>query len=238
MGRFPNIAAAKAKTGAAKGKLYGMYAKEIYQVAKNGGVTPEGNPALKRLIDKAKKEQVPNDVIKRAIDKVSSGADESYENARYELFGPGGSTLIVDCLTDNVNRTVSDIRTVVNKCHVKLGAMNSVSYMYDNLCIVGFKGLTEEEVMDALINNDVDITDMEDENGTIMIYGEPTDLNKIKEAVLSVKEVTFDIDEIAMLPKDKINLESEDLEVFNKLVTMLDEVDDVNHVYHNVELEG
>ena len=238
MGRFPNIAAAKAKTGAAKGKLYGMYAKEIYQVAKNGGVTPEGNPALKRLIEKAKKEQVPNDVIKRAIDKVSSGADESYENARYELFGPGGSTLIVDCLTDNVNRTVSDIRTVVNKCHVKLGAMNSVSYMYDNLCIVGFKGLTEEEVMDALISNDVDITDMEDENGTIMIYGEPTDLNKIKEAVLSVKEVTFDIDEIAMLPKDKIKLDGVDLEVFNKLVTMLDEVDDVNHVYHNVELEG
>lgn len=238
MGRFPNIAAAKAKTGAAKGKLYGMYAKEIYQVAKNGGVTPEGNPALKRLIEKAKKDQVPNDVIKRAIDKVSSGADESYENARYELFGPSGSTLIVDCLTDNVNRTVSDIRTVVNKCHVKLGAMNSVSYMYDNLCIVGFKGLSEEEVMDALINNDVDITDMEDEEGTIMIYGEPTDLNKIKEAVLSVKDVTFDIDEIAMLPKDKIKLDGEDLEVFNKLVTMLDEVDDVNHVYHNVELEG
>ena len=238
MGRFPNIAAAKAKTGAAKGKLYGMYAKEIYQVAKTGGATPEGNPALKRLIEKAKKEQVPNDVIKRAIDKVNSGIDESYENARYELFGPGGSTIIVDCLTDNVNRTVSDIRTVVNKCHVKMGAMNSVSYMYDNLCIVGFKGLTEEETMDALINNDVDITDMEDEDGTIMIYGEPTDLNKIKEAVLSVKEVTFDIDEIAMLPKDKIKLDGEDLEVFNKLVTMLDEVDDVNHVYHNVELEG
>lgn len=236
MGRFPNIAAAKAKTGAAKGKLYGMYAKEIYQVAKTGGVNPEGNPALKRLIEKAKKDQVPNDVIKRAIDKVNSGVDESYENARYELFGPGGSTLIVDCLTDNVNRTVSDIRTVVNKCHIKMGAMNSVSYMYDNLCIVGFKGLTIEEVMEGLINNDVDITDMEDENGTIMIYGEPTDLNKIKEAVLSVKEVTFDIDEIAMLPKDKITLIGEDLEVFNKLIAMLDEVDDVSKVYHNVEL--
>ena len=238
MGRFPNIAAAKAKTGAAKGKLYGMYAKEIYQVAKNGGVTPEGNPALKRLIEKAKKEQVPNDVIKRAIDKVNSGADESYENARYELFGPGGSTLIVDCLTDNVNRTVSDIRTVVNKCHVKMGAMNSVSYMYDNLCIVGFRGLTEEEAMDGLINNDVDITDIENDNGTIMIYGEPTDLNKIKEAILSVKKVTFDIDEIAMLPKDKLKLAAEDKDIFNKLLTMLDEVDDVAHVYHNVELEG
>ena len=236
MGRFPNIAAAKAKTGAAKGKLYGMYAKEIYQTAKSGGVTPEGNPALKRLIEKAKKDQVPSDVIKRAIDKVSSGVDESYENARYELFGPGGSTIIVDCLTDNVNRTVSDIRTVVNKTHVKMGAINSVSYMYDNLCIVGFKGLTEEEAMDALIENDVDITDIEDDNGTIMIYGNPTDLNKIKEAILSKKEVTFDIDEIAMLPKDRVTLVGEDKIVFDKLLTMLDEVDDVSHVYHNVEL--
>ena len=84
MGRFPNIAAAKAKTGAAKGKLYGMYAKEIYQAAKNGGVTPEGNPALKRLIEKAKKEQVPGDVIKRAIDKVNSGAGEDYETLKKE----------------------------------------------------------------------------------------------------------------------------------------------------------
>lgn len=237
MGRFPNIAAAKAKTGALKGKLYGMYAKEIYQTAKSGGVTPEGNPSLKRLIEKAKKDQVPADVIKRAIDKVSSGADESYENARYELFGPAGSTVIVDCLTDNVNRTVSDIRTVVNKTHVKMGAINSVSYMYDNLCIVGFKGLTEEEAMDALIMEDVDITDIEDDNGTIMIYGNPTDLNKIKEAILNVKEVTFDIDEIAMLPKDRVKLTGEDKETFDKLLTMLDEVDDVNHVYHNVELD-
>ena len=133
---------------------------------------------------------------------------------------------------------MNHIRTVVNKTHVKMGGINSVSYMYDNLCIVGFKGLTEEEVMDALINNDVDITDMEDEDGTIMIYGESTDLNKIKEAILSVKEVTFDIDEIAMLSKDKVKLQGEDLEKFNKLITMLDEVDDVNHIYHNVDLES
>ena len=88
-----------------------------------------------------------------------------------------------------------------------------------------------------MINNDVDIVDMEDDNGTIMIYGNPTDLNSIKEAILSFKEVQFDIDEIAMLPKDKIKLSGDDLEVFNKLITMLDEVDDVNHVYHNVDLD-
>ena len=161
MGRFPNIAAAKAKTGAAKGKLYGMYAKEIYQVAKNGGTTPEGNPALKRLIEKAKKEQVPGDVIKRAIDKVNSGAGENYEVVTYELFGPNGSTLMVECLTDNVNRSVSDVRTVVNKCKVKMGAMGSVAYMYDNLCIVGFTGIDEESIMDALIMNDIDFVDMQ-----------------------------------------------------------------------------
>ena len=238
MGRAHEVrAASMAKTAAMKSKKYARWGKEIFQAAKGGVPDPEMNQSLKKVIEKAKKDQVPNDVIKRAIDKVSSGADESYENARYELFGPGGSTLIVDCLTDNVNRTVSDIRTVVNKCHVKLGAMNSVSYMYDNLCIVGFKGLTEEEAMDALINNGVDIVDMEDDNGTIMIYGNPTDLNSIKEAILSFKEVQFDIDEIAMLPKDKIKLSGDDLEVFNKLITMLDEVDDVNHVYHNVDLD-
>ena len=237
MGRFPNIAAAKAKTGAAKGKLYGMYAKEIYQAAKNGGVTPEGNPSLKRLIEKAKKEQVPSDVIKRAIDKVSSGAGENYETLTYEVFGPGGSTLMVECLTDNVNRSVSDVRAVINKCHVKMGAMGSVAYMYDNLCTVGFSGLNDEEVMDALIANDIDFVDMENDNGTTLIYGNPSDLYKIKEAISSIKsDIEFTVDEISMLPKDRIKLEGENLDEFNRLLNMLDEVDDVQNVYHNVEL--
>ena len=237
MGRFPNIAAAKAKTGAAKGKLYGMYAREIYQTAKNGGVTPEGNPSLKRLIEKAKKEQVPADIIKRAIDKVSSGASEDYQETTYELFGPAGSTLIVKCLTDNVNRSVSDLRAVVNKNKIKMGAMGSVSYMYDNLCAVGFNGLDEESVMDALISNDIDIVDMENDGNHTLIYGDPKDLFRIKEAILSIKNgIEFDVDEISMLPKERITLSGEDLEAFKKLVDALDEVDDVQTVYHNVEL--
>ena len=236
MGRFPNIAAAKAKTGAAKGKLYGMYAKEIYLAAKNGGVTPEGNPSLKRLIDKAKKDQVPADVIKRAIDKVNSGAGENYETLTYELFGPNGSTLMVECLTDNVNRSVSDVRAAVNKAHVKMGAQGSVAYMYDNLCTVGFTGLSEDEVMDALISNDIDFVDMENNDGNILIYGNPNDLFKIKEAISSVKDVEFTVDEISMLPKERITLTGEDLETFNKLLDLLDAVDDVQNVYHNVEL--
>ena len=237
MGRFPNIAAAKAKTGAAKGKLYGMYAREIYQVAKNGGVTPEGNPSLKRLIEKAKKEQVPADVIKRAIDKVNSGAGEDYIETTYELFGPAGSTLIVKCLTDNVNRSVSDLRAVVNKHKIKMGAMGSVSYMYDNLCTVGFNGLDEEAIMNALIENDIDIVDMETEGNHTLIYGDPKDLFRIKEALASAKsDIEFDIDEISMLPKERITLSGEELEAFTKLLDALDEVDDVQTVYHNVEL--
>lgn len=237
MGRFPNIAAAKAKTGAARGKLYGMYAKEIYLTAKNGGTTPEGNPSLKRLIDKAKKEQVPADIIKRAIEKVNSGAGENYETLTYEIFGPAGSTLMVECLTDNVNRSVSDLRAVINKCHIKMGAMGSVSYMYDNLCTVGFKGLTEDEVMNALIENDIDFVDLDIENGDVMIYGNPQDLFRIKEAVTkALPTVDFDVDEISMLPKERIDLVGEDLENFNRLLTLLDEVDDVQNVYHNVNL--
>lgn len=225
------------KTGAAKAKLYSMYAREIYQAAKNGGTELEGNPTLKRLTEKAKKDQVPNDIINRAIDKVNSGADETYISTNYEIFGPSGSTAIVSCLTDNVNRSVSSIRAVINKCHVKMGAQGSVSYMYDHLCIVSFKGLTEEETLDTLLENGLDITDIETENDEIIVYGHPNDLNKIKEAITSkLSSVNFDLDEITMLPKEKVTLEGEDKETFEKMLNMLDEVEDVQNVYHNVNM--
>ena len=237
MGRFPNIAAAKAKTGAARGKLYGMYAKEIYQIAKSGGTSIEGNPALKRLVDKAKKEQVPSDVIKRAIDKVNSGVGEDYQELVYEVFGPEGSTLMVKCLTDNPNRSVSDVRAVINKCHVKLGGMGSVAYMYDNLCVVGFKGLDMESVMNALIENDIDIVDIDESDGMVLVYGNPTDLYKIKEAILNLNSnIEFSVDEISLLPKERISLSDEGKAEFERLIDLLDEVDDVQNVYHNVEL--
>lgn len=225
------------KTGAAKAKLYSMYAREIYQAAKNGGTELEGNPTLKRLVDKAKKEQVPNDIINRAIEKVNSGADETYTEANYEIFGPSGSTAIVACLTDNVNRSVSSVRAVINKCHVKMGAQGSVSYMYDHLCIVSFKGLSEEEALDALVEAGLDVTDIETENDEVIVYAAPNDLNKIKEAISAkLPNVEFDLDEITMLPKEKVTLTGEDKETFERMLNLLDEVEDVQHVYHNVEL--
>ena len=225
------------KTGAAKSKLYSMYAREIYQAAKTGGTELESNASLKRLVERAKKEQVPSDIIKRAIDKVNSGADESYTSARYELFGPSGSTVIVDCLTDNVNRSVSSIRAVLNKCHVKMGAIGSVAYMYEHLCIVGFKGMDAEQALEAMIDAGVDVDDIEENNGLTVIYADPTNLFEIKEAINNkIPDVEFEMDEIVMLPKEKVTLAGEELDTFKKLLTMLDDVEDVQHLYHNVEL--
>lgn len=225
------------KTGAAKAKIYSMYAKEIYQAAKKS-TDPEANPTLKRLMEKAKRDQVPSDIIKRAIDKVNSGVDETYLSVRYEGFGPSSATIIVDCLTDNVNRTIGFIRGVFSKAKAKLGVQGSVAHMYDNLCVLSFKGLNEEEVLEALINDNVDINDIEVEEDMITIYGNPSDLFKIKNAIVGIKpDINFELDEITMIPHEKVTLEGEDLEQFQRLLTLLDEVEDVNQIYHNVNLE-
>ena len=237
MGRFPNIAASKAKTGAAKAKVYSSYAKEIYQVAKQGGTDPNGNLTLRHLIEKAKKEQVPADVIKRAIDKVNSGVDESYTSVRYEGFASGGATVIVDCLTDNVNRSVSMVRNAFTKSNGKMGVAGCVSHMYEHLSVVIVKDMTEDEVLEALLTAEVDAKEIEAEDGNVSIYGEPSDLYKIKEAILSAKaNAEFIVDEVTMLSNETVTLEGEDKDNFDKLLTMLDDVEDVQKVYHNVNL--
>ena len=132
MGRAHEVRkVAMAKTAAKKAKLYSRYGKEIYLAAKAGGTDPDANLALRRLIEKAKKEQVPGDVIKRAVDKVKSGATENYEEIQFEGFGPNNSTVIVKCLSDNINRTISYVRPAFTKSKSKLGSEGSVSYLYD-----------------------------------------------------------------------------------------------------------
>lgn len=237
MGRFPNIAASKAKTGAAKAKVYSSYAKEIYQVAKQGGTDPNGNLTLRHLIEKAKKEQVPADVIKRAIDKVNSGVDESYTSVRYEGFASGGATVMVDCLTDNVNRSVSMVRNAFTKSNGKMGVSGCVSHMYEHLSVVIVKDMSEDEALEALLMGEVDAKEIEAEDGNVSIYGDPSDLYKIKEAILTAKKgAEFIVDEVTYLPNEMVTLEGEDKENFDKLLSMLDDVEDVQKVYHNVNL--
>lgn len=223
------------KTGAARGKIYSMYAREIYDVAKKGGTEVDSNSSLKRLIEKAKREQVPADIIKRAIDKVNSGVDENYEKVVYEVFGPAGSTFVIECLTDNVNRSISGVRAALNKCKSKMGAMGSVTFNYDHLCIVGFKGLGEEETLELLIENGIDVVDIESKDGLVIIYGNPTDANTIKEVISSKINVEFDIDDVSYLPKDTITLTGEDKELSDRLMTLLDDVEDVQNVYNNIK---
>lgn len=237
MGRFPNIAASKAKTGAQKAKVYSSYAKEIYQVAKQGGTDPNGNLSLRHLIEKAKKEQVPQEVIKRAIDKVNSGADESYTSVRYEGFASGGATVMVDCLTDNVNRTVSLVRNAFTKSKGKMGVSGCVAHMYEHLAVVIVKDMSEDEAMEALLMNEVNAKEIEESDNNVSIYGDPADLYKIKDAILSSKpDAEFLVDEVTYLPNEMVTLDGEDKENFEKLLTMLDDVEDVQKVYHNVEI--
>ena len=237
MGRAHEVRkVAMAKTAAAKAKLYSRYGKEIYLAAKAGGTDPDGNLALRRIIAKAKKEQVPADVIKRAVDKVKSGATEDYQEKTFEGYGPSGSTVIVKCLTDNINRTISQVRPAFTKSKAKLGNEGSVTYLYDVISVVSFKGLDEETVLDALVMAEIDAKDIiSEDDGSIKIIGEPTDLNKIKEAIEGIKaDVDFDIDEIQTLPQDTVELAGEDMELFERLMNNLNDCDDVDQIYHNV----
>ena len=237
MGRAHEVRkVAMAKTAAKKTKLYSRYGKEIYLAAKAGGPELDGNLSLRRLVEKAKKEQVPGDVIKRAIDKVKSGVTENYDPVQFEGFGPNNSTIIVKCLTDNINRTISEVRPAFTKSKSKLGAEGSVSYLYDVEATVVFGGMEEEEVLDALIMGEVDAKDISTlEDGRIKVVGEPTDLYKIKTAIEAAKaDVEFDVDDITTTPQEYVELEGDDMMLFERLMNLLNDCDDVDQIFHNV----
>ena len=238
MGRAYEVRkAAIQKNGAQKAKLYSNFAKEIYIAAKNGGTSLEANEKLKQLVEKAKRSEVPSDIINRAIDKVNSGASEDYTSQRYEGFGPGASTVIVDCLTDNVNRTVGFVRPAFTKCDGKLGVTNSVTHFYENICVFITKDIKEEEAFDILLNEGIDVKDIETDGDEIVITGDAKDYGNIRNTLVNAKPgITFDVDEVTMEALQKVTLEGEDLEKFNKLLNMLDDIEDVQNVYHNVEL--
>lgn len=224
------------KTGAAKGKLYTTYAKELYLVAKKGSPDPDVNVALKRLIAKAKKDQVPNDIIKRAVDKAKGVSTEEYHEVIYEGFGPGASTLIIKCLTDNLNRTVSLVRSAFNKINKAIGVTNSVAYNYDYLAFVSVKE-DEEQIFEALIENNIDVIDLENEDNLISISVHPKDYDKLKDILEKINpDIVYEFDEVGMFAKDEVELNKEDMEKFQILLKLLNDIDDVSKIYHNVKL--
>ena len=227
------------KTGAAKGKVYTTFAKEIYLAAKKGSPNPEANVTLKRLIDKAKKNQVPSDIITRAIDKAKGVGQDEYHEVVYEGFGPGASTLIIKCLTDNVNRTVGMVRAAFNKVNKSLGVTNSVSYNYDHLGIISFKYENDDEILEVLLNAGIEVVDIEKEDGYVTISLNPSDMNSAKDEIEKIiPNVDYEVDEVGMYAKDKIILEGEDKEIFDRLYNILEDIEDVSQIYTNVSNIG
>ncbi|WP_110630230.1 YebC/PmpR family DNA-binding transcriptional regulator [Salinicola sp. LHM] len=238
MGRaFQNRKESMAKTADAKTKVYSKYGREIYVCAKSGGTDPSGNLTLRGLIEKAKKDQVPSHVIEKALDKAKGSGGEDFSPARYEGFGPGNCMVIVECLTDNPNRTFGDVRGCFTKTKSKIGTQGTVSHMFDHCAIFAFAGEDEEAVLEALMEADVDVTDIENEEGRITVFAPHTEYAKAKQALIDTfGEIEFEADEIQFLPQTHTPLEGDDVAMFEKFIDLLNDLDDVQNVYHNAEL--
>lgn len=237
MGRaYQNRKVSMAKTSDAKAKVYSKYGREIYVCAKSGGMDPSGNLALRGLIERAKKDQVPTHVIEKAIDKAKGGGGEDFAPARYEGFGPGGCMVIVDCLTDNPNRTFGDVRQCFTKTKCKIGTQGVVSHMFDHAAILAFKNDDEDAVLEALLNADVDVSDIENEDGEITVFTPQADYFKAKQALTdSLGEIDFDVDEIQFVPRGATAINGDDVPMFEKFLDLLNDLDDVQNVYHDAE---
>ena len=237
MGRaYQNRKVSMAKTSDAKAKVYSKYGREIYVCAKSGGIDPAGNLALRGLIDRAKKDQVPTHVIEKAIDKAKGGGGEDFAPARYEGFGPGGCMVIIDCLTDNPNRTFGDVRQCFTKTKCKIGTQGTVSHMFDHAAILAFKNDNEDAVLDALLTADVDVTDIESDDEKITVFTPHADYFMAKQALTdSFGEIDFDVDEIQFVPRAVTTISGDDIALFEKFLDMLSDLDDVQNVFHDVE---
>ncbi|MBF0218320.1 MAG: YebC/PmpR family DNA-binding transcriptional regulator [Gammaproteobacteria bacterium] len=236
MGRaYQNRKASMAKTAATKTKVYSRYGRELYMAAKSGGTDPHGNLTLRGLIERAKRDQVPTHVIEKAIEKASGGVGEDYYPALYEGFGPGGTMILIDCLTDNPNRTIGDVRTCFNRTKCKLGTQGTVSHMFDHMAIFSFNG-DEESVLDALLGSDVDVSDVENDNGQVTVFVPNTEYGKAKQALTATfADIEFEVDEIQYVPRNSTPISGDDIAVMDKLIEMLEDVDDVQNVYHDAE---
>jgi len=184
---------------------------------------PDANPALKSLIEKAKRDQVPSHVIEKAIDKAKGAGGEDFSMSRYEGFGPGG------CFTD--------VKNCFTKTGSKLGPQNSVAHLFDQLAVLSFKGENEDEVLEAMLGADVDVDDVECKNGQLTVFAAKTDFFKAKTALLEAfPDIELEVQEITFLPQADKNLTEEDVPMFEKFINMLNECEDVQDIYHNAIL--
>ncbi len=225
------------KTAAQNSKLYSKYSKQLYVAAKNGVPDPDANPALRSMVEKAKRENVPSHVIEKAIQKAAGKGGEDFQTLRYEGFGPGGALLIVDCLTDNNTRTIGEIRSCFTRTGSKLSASGSVVMSFDHLAVLSFKGDNEDQVLEALFAADIAVEEVESTEGAITVFAPPAEFYKAKTALLEAfPGIELDVQEITFLPQATKVLSGDDLALFEKFLGMLHDCDDVQEIYHNVSL--
>ena len=234
MGRhFEVRAASMAATAKKKSAIYMRASKEIYMAAKKGVPDPNSNLALRAAIDKYRK-QCPKDVIDRAIKKAQGGDATNYIEGRYEAYGPAGTYLIIDTLSDNSNRALVNVRTIITR---KGGHLGDVSYNFEQVGVLDFKfDGTEESLEEILVLGDVDVKEITLEDGIAEVIVDPSSFDKAK-AVLQENGVSdYEFAEVTMRANDNVTLEGEDLTKFKELLDMLDDCEDVQNIYHNVDL--
>ncbi len=237
MGRkWNNIKEKKASKDANTSRIYAKFGREIYVAAKQGEPDPESNQALKVVLERAKTYSVPRAIIDRAVDKAKGGSEESFDELRYEGFGPNGSMVIVDTLTNNVNRTASDVRAAFGKNGGNMGVSGSVSYMFDHTAVFGIEGKTADEVLELLMEADVDVRDITEEDESVIVYAEPDQFHIVQQAFKDTGITEFTVAELTMLAQNDLELPEDAQAQFEKMIDAIEDLEDVQQVYHNVDL--
>jgi YebC/PmpR family DNA-binding regulatory protein len=235
--KWSNIKHRKEKSDAQRARMFSKIGREIAVAVKQGGSDPESNSKLKDVIDKAKANNMPNDNIIRSIKKAAGDLGSvNYEEIIYEGYGAGGAAVIIRCLTDNKNRTAGDVRHYFDKFGGSLGSSNCVSFMFDRKGIITIKNGSEhgeEEIIDAVLNAGAEDCDIQDDS--IDILCDPSAFAAVKQYF---EQNGYEIleAEITYIPQNKITLEGENLSKFTKMIECFEELDDVQEVYHNVDL--
>lgn len=238
MGRkWNNIKEKKASKDANTSRIYAKFGVEIYVAAKKGEPDPESNRALKVVLERAKTYNVPKAIIDRALDKAKGSSEETYTELRYEGFGPNGAMVIVDTLTNNVNRTASDVRSAFNKNGGNMGVSGSVAYMFDATAVIGVKGKTLDEVFELLMEADVEVRDIMEEEESVIVYAEPDQFHEVQEAFRNAGISDFTVAELTMLAQNYVELPEDAVPQFEKLIDALEDLEDVQQVFHNVDSE-
>lgn len=235
MGRaFQVRAASMAGTAAKKSALNMRASKEIYLTAKAGGTDPHANLSLRAVMDKYKAMGATKDVMDRALKKAEGNELTAYIPGRYEVMGKGGFNIIIDTLTDNVNRAVSDIKAAIKKGE---GVFQNVAYNFTDTGLFLFHADNAATIEETLILNDVDVYDIASQDGLVEVKVNPTSFALARDTLYSLGIKEFNVSEIRMIANEEVVLTGEDLVLFRRILDLLDDVQDVQEVYHNVILE-